>query len=169
MNNLLCNFSKLDSIVKCRLFNAYCSSFYGSDLWYLDDVEVESFCVAWRKGMQRVWGVPADTSCDIVYLIAGTAGCIPIYDEFCRRFVNFVFSALNCGCNLVNFVVRHSLLFHPMNSPIGRNVVSCSLRYGITLGSLVESRRSKEYFRERWFTNLLPNVTAVLVLYWNGY
>src|SRR5664279_4608266 len=72
----------------------------------------------------------------ILYIVAD---CIPICDEFYRRFVNFVFSALNCGCNLVNFVVRHSLVFHPMNSPIGRNVVSCSLRYGITLGSLVES------------------------------
>ena len=63
---MLCHFAKLDSLVKCRLFNAYCSSFYGSELWNLDNSEIDSFCVAWRKGMRRVWGLPADTSSDIV-------------------------------------------------------------------------------------------------------
>lgn len=157
VNNLLCNFSKLDSLVKCKLFNSYCSNYYGAELWDLDDVAIESFCVAWRKGMRRVWGLPADTSCDIVYLIAG---CIPIYDELCRRFVNFTYTALNCGSNFVNFVVRHALLSSPAKSPIGRNVISCLLRYDISLDSLSIYRRNKSYYCERWSSNILPDVSA---------
>jgi Reverse transcriptase (RNA-dependent DNA polymerase) len=70
VNNMLCHFAKLDSLVKCRLFTAYCSSFYGSELWNLDNSEINSLCVAWRKGMRQVWGLPVDTSSNIVYLIA---------------------------------------------------------------------------------------------------
>jgi len=48
--------------------------------------------------MRRMWGLPADTSSDIVYLIADS---IPMYDEFCRKFINFVHSYLNSECRLV--------------------------------------------------------------------
>jgi len=34
------SFVKLDSLVKCRLFTAYCSGFYGSQLIYLDTSEI---------------------------------------------------------------------------------------------------------------------------------
>jgi len=121
---MLCLFAKLDSLVKCRLFTAYCSSLYGSELWNLDNSEIGSFCVAW-KGMHRVCGLPADTSSDIVYLIVDS---IPIYDELCRRFINFVHSAQNSECRLVECVVKHGLCIIPKKSPIGRNAVTCSLR-----------------------------------------
>jgi len=68
--------------------------------------------------MRRVWGLPADASSDIVYLIADS---IPISDELCRRFINFVHSALNSECRLVEYVVRHGLCISPINSPVGRN------------------------------------------------
>jgi len=29
---------------------------------------------------------------------------IPVYDELCRRFLNFVFSCMNCGSELVSFL-----------------------------------------------------------------
>jgi len=86
-----------------------------------------SFCVAWRKGMRRVWCLPADTCIysDTVNLIAES---IPIYDELCRRFINYVHSALNSECRLAECVVRHGLCISPMKSSIGRNTVICSLR-----------------------------------------
>jgi len=84
---MLCIFAKIDSLVKCGLFTAYCSSFYGSELWNLDTNVIASFCVVWRKGLRRVWGLPADKSSDIVYLIADS---IHIYDELCHRFFNCV-------------------------------------------------------------------------------
>jgi len=126
---MLCLFAKLDSLVMCRLLTEYCSSFFGSELWNLDNSEIDSFCVAWRKGMRGIWALPADTSGDIVYLMADF---IHVYDELCRRFINFVHSALNSECRLVECVVRHGLSISPMKSPIGRNAVTCSLQYGVS-------------------------------------
>jgi hypothetical protein len=31
VNNLLCHFRQLDSLSRCKLFNAYCTSFYGCE------------------------------------------------------------------------------------------------------------------------------------------
>jgi len=61
-----------------------------------------------------------------VYLIADS---IPISDELCRRFINFVHTALNSECRLIECVVRHGLCVSPMKSPTGRSAVTCSLRY----------------------------------------
>ena len=35
VSNIICVFGKLDCVTKMRLFKAYCSSFYGSELWDL--------------------------------------------------------------------------------------------------------------------------------------
>ena len=48
-NICMSDFGKLSYIAKCRLFNQYCCSFYGSPLWSLNSTIVESVCVDWRK------------------------------------------------------------------------------------------------------------------------
>jgi len=67
--------------------------------------------------MSLVWCLPAHISSDIVYPIADS---ILTYDELCRRFINFVHSALNSECRLVERAVRHGLCISPMKSPTGR-------------------------------------------------
>jgi len=74
--------------------------------------------------MRRVCGLPADTSSDIVYLIADS---IPIYDELCRGFIDVVHSVLNSECRLVECVIRHGLCISPMWPLIGRNAVTVTL------------------------------------------
>jgi len=67
--------------------------------------------------MRRMWGLPADTSSDIVYLIADSNHTIPIYDELCCSVINCVHSALNSECRLVKCVLRHGLCVSPMKLP----------------------------------------------------
>ena len=56
INGLICNFSILDSMTRKRLFQVYCSSFYGCQIWDLCNTKlVEDFCIAWRKRIPRVW------------------------------------------------------------------------------------------------------------------
>ena len=86
---MLCFFSELDALVKNRLFNAFCSSFYGSELWDLESCLRERVNITWRKGLRRVWSLPPDTSCDLLYILSDS---IPTYDELCRRFTGFVYS-----------------------------------------------------------------------------
>ena len=62
-NNVLCYFQKQCSDVKYKLFQAYCTSLYGCELWNLSSNDLVDLCTAWRKGIRRVWGVPPDTHC----------------------------------------------------------------------------------------------------------
>ena len=43
-NNVLCYFGKYDSFVKYRLFQSYCTSFYGCELWQLNLTSICSVC-----------------------------------------------------------------------------------------------------------------------------
>ena len=61
INDMLCFFGKLPSIVKSRLFCSYCTSFYGCELWDLSCDQIIHFCTAWRKGLRRVWDLPYQT------------------------------------------------------------------------------------------------------------
>ena len=46
VNNLLCNFRKLSSGVRYRLFRSYCTSFYGCELWSLSTDKLQDLCTA---------------------------------------------------------------------------------------------------------------------------
>ena len=61
INNVLCYFWKRDPLVKLKLLRSYCSDLYGSVLWDLAHLAVEDVCVAWRKGLKRVWGLLINT------------------------------------------------------------------------------------------------------------
>ena len=56
IKNVICYFANLDAVTKLKLFNTYCSSFYGSGLWDLESPAIQDVCIAWRKGLRRVWG-----------------------------------------------------------------------------------------------------------------
>ena len=51
INTALCRFGRLDPIVKNKLFQAYCSSHYGSKLWDLSCNTLSECCSAWRRGL----------------------------------------------------------------------------------------------------------------------
>ena len=61
INDVLCYFGGLGPVTKLRLLKAYCSSYYGYELWDLFCKAVDDFCIMWRKGLKRVWGLPRDT------------------------------------------------------------------------------------------------------------
>ena len=156
-NNFLCQFSKLDSVIKNRLFKTYCSSMYGCEIWDLSSKEIEDLCVAWRRGTRKVWALPNDTSCDILCLIADV---VPVFDEICRRLLNFIRSCSNCGSELISQVANFGVNFARMNSPIGRNSLFCSLRYGIALQDLCLSRLNSVFFSQFHISQLNQDIVA---------
>ena len=44
VNDVLCFFGKVSCDVKARLFRAYCTSFYGCELWDLSSGSLSAFC-----------------------------------------------------------------------------------------------------------------------------
>ena len=58
-NCLLADFSFTNSKTLSRLFNTYCTNIYGSPLWkHFERKLLESFYIAWRKCIRRVWKIP---------------------------------------------------------------------------------------------------------------
>lgn len=67
---MLCTFGKVDSFVLNRLFKVYCCSFYGCELWDLDNKHINNLCIAWRKGLRRVWRLSNIAKGDILAVIS---------------------------------------------------------------------------------------------------
>jgi len=131
-----------------RLFQVYCTSFYGCQIWDLSNTKpVEDFCTTWHEGMRRVWSLPANTKSDAVYLVAGS---IPILDELCKWVLNFVLSCYRSDTDLVRFVVRHGTEAR-MNSPLGRNITFCSLRYGVAIHDLCTLSLPYSFYRRHFY------------------
>jgi len=148
-NSVLCDFGEHDYI-RHRLFRSYCSSYYGCELWLLDNSCVQEFCVAWRKGLRRIWNLPYNSRGDI---LCDLSGDIPVFDEICRK--SMPFAAGSCllaawfpdmtyklnmfsgtlnptqsinQSSLLRFLV-HRILFAPDASIFGRNINICAARY----------------------------------------
>ena len=123
VNNTLCFFGKLPSVVKSRLVASYCTSFYGCELWDLTCVQLLDLCTTWRKGVRRVWDLPYTTH---RYLLPLLGRCLPVLDEICRRSMIFVITCLSHTSSLVKYVAHHSIRFGLNFSLVGRNVLYCS-------------------------------------------
>ena len=87
--------------------------------------KLEDFCKTWRKGMRKIWNIPANSHCDLVYLISDN---LPIFDEICRRVHNFIFKCLTCESDMVRDIAYFGL-HNLSNSPIGRNAIFCRLKF----------------------------------------
>ena len=134
INALLCYFGSLDSVVKSKLFKAYCSSMYGCELWSLEHEMIQQYCIAWRKGQRRVWDLPCNTHNDLLPIVCN---CLPVFDEICRRSILFIHKCMSHESDLIRFVLRHGILFARTRSVIGSNVLFCSERYGFGINDLI--------------------------------
>ena len=129
-NSVLCHFGKLPSAVKARLFNSYCTSYYGCVLWDLSCSAVDDFCIAWRKSIRRIFNLPYQTH---GYLLPLLCNCLPVYDDLCLRFINFVRSCMAHQSRLVSFIARYSTMHGRFSSPVGCNIRRCAQRYSCTV------------------------------------
>ena len=83
-------------------------------------------CIAWRKGVRRIWGLPFDTH---NVFLPGICDDVSILDELCFRSMGFVSNCLSSECMLIRFVTRHGLMSR-MRSLVGRNALFCQAQYG---------------------------------------
>lgn len=135
INSILCNFRNVDCSTKIRLVKAFCTSFYGCELWNMSNNSIENICTAWRCGIRQVWRLPNTTHSTF---LPGLCKTIPLHDLFYKRMLKFVYRCINSQSLIVNFIVRHSILFGRMNSTLGRNVLSCSQRYHTSIYNIID-------------------------------
>jgi len=85
--NTISYFRSLDSLVQHKLFQSYCTSYYGRELWLLDNPKLEELSVAWRKSMRQIWKHPQQAQCFLLHLIsvlfARVRRVVSTVNEFC--------------------------------------------------------------------------------------
>jgi hypothetical protein len=128
LNDVLCYFGKLDILVKLQLMYVYCSSVYGSELWDLQNSDLELVCIPWRKALKRIWKVPMQSHSDILYCLCNRWS---LEDELYRRNLLFIYRCLNSECTVVKYIASFASSHLPMYSPIGRNLVNGCMKYNI--------------------------------------
>lgn len=125
-NCTLCYFRKLHSFALLRLFQTYCTSLYGCELWLLSNRTIDYLCVTWRKGLRRIWNLSPCTHSRLLPLISH---CLPIFDEICRRSLNFIRNCVFHDSALISFVARYGVFYARSLSILGQNVLFCTQRY----------------------------------------
>ena len=94
LNGILANFNYCELQTKYRLFVSYCTSYYGSCLWDLQQKLADVFYTTWRKAIRRLFGLPRNAHCNLLPLTL-VAACLPIQSQLLNRCTNFVNSCLN--------------------------------------------------------------------------
>jgi hypothetical protein len=161
INNVLCYFGHVFPVLKLNLIKTFCYSLYGSVLWQLDHSSLEDLCTTWRKGLRRVWNLPYQTHCNILPILCN---CLPLHDEICKRTANFINKCLNSDCVLINQIVHHSIYFERARSPVGRNALSCCIKYNVSNIQSVNSNTVQNCFSRSITEELLSKVLVLLEL-----
>jgi hypothetical protein len=109
-----------------RLFQAYCTSLYGCELWLLTNCNIEARCVAWRKTLRRIWSLP---SCTNIRLLSLICKCLPLFDEICLSSLHFIRTCALHDSLLIRSVVQYGALYTRSRSIVGQNALFCTQRY----------------------------------------
>jgi len=108
INNLLCQFSNCDPFVKLRLLRNFCCDFYGCTLWDLAHSSINDLCIAWRKGLRRMWGLPYRAHS---VLLAPLCDLLPLGYELLYRIGVFIWKCLDNDNKVVSNVTRNGIFF----------------------------------------------------------
>lgn len=156
VNNLLCFFNKQDILIKLKLFQSYCSSFYGCELWSLSNRTIDDVCIAWRKALRRVLNLPHSSHS---YLLPIICCSLPFFDEIIKRSSRFITSCLCSTSRLVQSVSRYSILYGKHGSVLGRNALMCCKRYNWSVDSfLLNSIPLTNTLFTRWYRASLTDL-----------
>ena len=114
-NCILSFFKHNSSKTKVELFKSYTSSYYGSILCNIDDLEEMERC--WRVSARRILGVDPRTRS---YLLPGLINSLCPKDEIKRRILLFFEKGIKHESPSINFYFRNCLM--NMNSSMFSNV-----------------------------------------------
>ena len=106
--NLLClQFGMSSPDVLYKLFNSYCMSLYGSQLWnYENKSGMDSLYIAWRKCVRRIFNIPCNTHCKLVPLICKDSA---IHTKLYKRFLRFFINAKKSENSILSTMTKHVL------------------------------------------------------------
>ena len=101
----LYDFKTVPCHVKSKFLATYCLDLYGSQLWNYSSIEVQSFFVAWRKTIRRLWRLHNTTHCSLLLSIND---CIAIKVILEQRCAKFIWSRLNSTNTIIKTAAQDS-------------------------------------------------------------
>ena len=104
-NYFFTHFHHLSPALKSGLFQTYCQLFYGSQIWNLQNAVIESFNVAWRKAIRKLWGVPYRTHCNLLHHLMFGKNVVNILHS---HFITFACSCLSSHNFKISFVAHNA-------------------------------------------------------------
>ena len=145
LNLLMQQFKCLDRTILYKLFNSFCLSLYGCQLWLISSSRImEPLYTAWRKCIRRIFGLPYTTHCNLLPIIANDHS---IEFKLHKRFLNFFDSLCNSKNSCVNLCIK--LLGRGSQS-----IVSSSWSYLCYTYDIVHS--NVDYFSRRLYKFKYP-------------
>ena len=121
--------SKLNASVRYKLFQSYCMSIYGCELWSLTNDKIDDLCISWRRSLRRIFGLPYDTHCYILPLLGQY---LPLFDEICSRSLSFIKTCVQHKSKLIRAVANYGIRYGHHNSFLGHIALICAHRYKYT-------------------------------------
>ena len=130
-NAVLSDFKGVSGMLKYNVIKTYCYSFYGSQLWNLQNRAIENLCVSWRRACKKTLSVPQRTHTKVLPLLCKS---IPFISILYKHFINSFQSCLSNTNNIVRFVAQNCL--YDCNSGTSDNLKYIRYLYNITIEEL---------------------------------
>ena len=132
VNKLLSQFGNIHSKCLSYLFNAYCSVFYGSQIWELGTHHLIKLFISWHKAIRKIWKV--SPRCH-VSLLCGLNQCMYISEQLASRFIKIYRNAYYSSNKIVSFFAHRAK--YTATSTMGRNIAHLSSKYNMSYTELI--------------------------------
>jgi hypothetical protein len=128
VNKLIGNYGNMQHSIMSKLFNTYCCSFYGSQLWNLDCKGISKCAISWNKAVRRILHLPPRTH---GWMLGPLTNQSHISVQYAMRMLHFLKDICNSSNNVIHYVSCISIL--NANSLIGRKYSYLVNNYGISI------------------------------------
>jgi hypothetical protein len=81
-NHVLSKYSKMYSAVKCRMIEAYCCHFYGSETWDFSHCNFNRILTSWNIAIRKAWNLPYMAHRYLLPVLAGHSPQGIIFSQF---------------------------------------------------------------------------------------
>ena len=105
-NAIISDFKGVNSVLKHNVLKTYCYSFYGSQLWDLQNKVIETLCVSWRRACKKAMCLPQRTHTRLLSLVCDN---VPLLLILYKRFIKFYKSCHSSNNAIVSFISQNCL------------------------------------------------------------
>jgi len=134
---------------------SYCTSYYGCELWSLTTSNISDFCTACRRGVRAILNLPYTRHC---YLLPIICQCVPLFDELCRRSINFARWCVSHESQFISHIASYCIGLHfaRCNSPMGLNILFCTDRFQTNIDGILNG--SSYYIVHSYYNRSIADV-----------